>query len=106
MDIGSKGIDGPAEDVYRVTPMDRDSGRNHRQQFADFSEPEEQQEDRPGGSGPGAGKQKPIVDDLLLSEVAKQSIEGQAQDAGPAVAQDADLKTKYDHPGSVIDLTA
>jgi hypothetical protein len=104
----SLGLRGPAEDIYRVNAMEPDSGRNHRQSFADSG---------PDGDGDGSqeGKKKQenrsgalILDDVKLSEIAIRAI----GEAGPVEhpethpVKGSPMVNDTPRPGSIIDLKA
>jgi hypothetical protein len=105
-DIGSGAIDGPASDIFRVTPMDRDSGRGAGQGFAQFQEEEEledghEEHDKP--SSPAAPTTD-VLDDVLLSDVAKRAIEDGQTSEGQQQPQE--LPPDYEHPGAIVYLQA
>jgi hypothetical protein len=103
---GSSGLGGPAGEVFKVTPMDRDSGRGAGQDFAHFKEEDSDAEKK---KEPPAGKPSCMMDDVLLSDMARMAIEkaeppaNEIQPEGPAARA---VHQSSRRQGSHIDLQA
>ena len=104
------GLRGPAEDVYRVTPMHKDSGRSFEQDFKQFSGKKKGNK-REHGDIPASFEDavESVVDDVVLSEKAgdflarEKSHDGETKKISPPALK---LPDNDSPPGSFINLTA
>lgn len=111
-DIISSGLDGPAENIFRVTHIDRDSGRNSGHHFSDLQEEEE------GAEGGGKGRKDDagvaddeVIDDVILSDLARKAMEEESADHPVTLPHGVNVEehavgTEERSRGGLIDIKA
>lgn len=93
-------IDGKTDDIYRVTPLQKDAKRNSDQRFAGYLSEEEEDDAEKKDQTPKARKQKDTEDVAVLSELAVQS--------APQTPGSVPEKSPVDEaePGTTINIQA